>query len=172
MKGLLEFMSNTTIRDIQTRFWRLYSEKAYAQALELVKEAMIQFPNNWRWYNWRMCMEARLNEPTQALQTLREAIDRGFWSDPAILRDDDDLQSLQGLAAFEQLLDECQQQFVEAQKTVKPEVVLLQPEQKATQSVPLAIALHGNTGNARNISQEWQSLGAKGWLVALAQSSQ
>ena len=165
-------MSTMNLSNVQTQFQQLYQAQSYAQALELVKEAMLQFPDDWRLYNWRMCLEARLDEPTQALQTLREALKRGIWSDPTILREDEDLQSLQGLAEYEQLLAECQRQFAAAQGTMQPDLLILQPEQKPTQIAPLAIALHGNTGNARANAQEWQWLTTQGWRVALPQSSQ
>ena len=96
----------------------------------------------------------------------------GLWSDPALLRDEEYLQSLQGLAEYEQLLDECQRQSTEAQRTMQPELFVLQPEQKSTQPSLFAIALHGNTGNVRSHAQEWQWLAMKGWRVGLPQSSQ
>ncbi|HLZ60796.1 MAG TPA: PHB depolymerase family esterase [Ktedonosporobacter sp.] len=165
-------MSTMTFMDVQKAFWRLYGEEDYVRALEVVKGAQSQFPDDWLLYDWRLCMEARLNDTDGALRTLREVLDRGYWIDPVVLRDDEDLQSLRGLAEYEQLLSECQGRLDEARKTIKPAMVVLQPERKTEQPAPLVIALHGNTGNARTHSQEWQPLVARGWMVAAPHSTQ
>jgi predicted esterase len=165
-------MKKMTLSDVQRDFWRLYGSKDYAQALELVQQAMIHFPDDWRLYNWRMCTQALLNETSQALQTLKEALDRGYWCDPALLHDDEDLKSLQGVPEYEQLVERCQRMFAQAQTDVKSELIVLSPEKETARPSPLLIALHGNSGNAHDFADNWRSLTEQGWVAALPQSSQ
>lgn len=165
-------MRERTFGDVQRAFTHFYSKKAYAQALEVSQQAVSLFPDDWRVYNWRMCMEARVNDMAGALQTLRDSLDRGLWCDPAVLRNDEDLQALQGLPEYEQLLVRCQQMFAQAQTDIKPELIVLSPQEKSAHPSPLLIALHGNAGNAQRFVDHWRPLTEQGWVVAVPQSSQ
>lgn len=165
-------MSNITWKDLKARFAQLYEQQEYVQARELVNEAMKHLSPEWRLYNWRMCMEAKLNDTDQALQTLRESLSRGCWCDPAMWRDDEDLKALEGLPEYEQLLSESQRLFSEARTAGKLELEVLQPEPGTAAPYPLAITLHGDTGNAKDSVPDWQALTKKGWLVAAPFSSQ
>src|SRR5262245_59884279 len=108
-------MSIATSREFRDRFFQLYNQKDYARALELTQQAMTQIPLDWRVYNCRMSVEALLHQPAQAIQTFRESLESGYWCDPAMMRGDPDLESLEGIEEYEQLMAECQRQFDAAQ---------------------------------------------------------
>jgi predicted esterase len=169
-------MSNLTFGDLETQLYQLYQGGEYAQALDLATREASRFPTEaWRVTYWRICMASLLGETTLALQLLEEALEAGFWYAEAQLREDPDLQPLQGLPWFEQLVEVCRKRHAEAQGQAAPALLALQPEgqcQAGLQPCPLLLALHGNNRNAEYSLGFWRSAVSKGWLLALPQSSQ
>ena len=119
-----------------------------------------------------MCLAARVNDPDQAIQAFREALDHGYFYPAALIRDDEDLASLQGLPAYEELARLSQQKLAEAETHIRPELLLIPPEGKRSEHLPLLLGLHGNSQNARLAADDWRPLSEKGWLLASIQSSQ
>jgi predicted esterase len=120
-------------------------------------------------------MASLINETALALQLLEEALEAGLWWAEAQLREESDLQSLQGLPQFEQLVEVCQKRHAEAQAQAVPVLLTLQPEggcQAGLQPCPLLLALHGNDQTAEGSVGFWRSAVSRGWLLALPQSSQ
>jgi pimeloyl-ACP methyl ester carboxylesterase len=109
----------------------------------------------------------------QALDLLEEALEADLWFFPDGLRQDPDLESLQGLSRFERILEVCSKRQAAARKQAKPQRLVLEPTGTGSgRQLPLLIALHGNNSSAEHSSQFWQPAADQGWLVALAQSSQ
>ncbi len=169
-------MSNLTFSDLRTQMFQLYQKGEYAQALDLVTREASRFPTEaLRIYYWRICMASLLGETALALQLLEEALEAGFWYAEAQLREDPDLQPLQGLPGFEQLVEICRKRHAEAQAQAVPVLLTLQPEggcQAGLQPCPLLLALHANNRTAEYSLGFWRSAVSKGWLLALPQSSQ
>ncbi|NIO70429.1 MAG: alpha/beta hydrolase, partial [Anaerolineae bacterium] len=169
-------MSNLTFSDLRTQMFQLYQKGEYAQALDLVTREASRFPTEaLRIYYWRICMASLLGETALALQLLEEALEAGFWYAEAQLREDPDLQPLQGLPGFEQLVEVCRKRHAEAQAQAVPVLLTLQPEggcQAGLQPCPLLLALHANNRTAEYSLGFWRSAVSKGWLLALPQSSQ
>jgi predicted esterase len=169
-------MNDLTFSDLETQLFQLYQSGEYAQVLALSTREASRFPTQaWRVTYWRICMASLLGETTLALQLLEEALEAGFWYAEAQLREDPDLQPLQGLPRFEQLVEVCQKRHAEAQAQAVPVLLALQPEggcQAGLQPCPLLLALHGNNRNAEGSVGFWRSAVSKGWLLALPQSSQ
>jgi hypothetical protein len=120
-------------------------------------------------------MASLINETALALQLLEEALAAGFWYAEAQLREDPDLQPLQGLPEFERLVEICRKRHDEAQAQAAPALITLQPEgqcQAGRQPCPLLLALHGNYKTAEDSVGFWRSAVFKEWLLALPQSSQ
>ncbi len=116
-------------------------------------------------------MAARAGDTPLAIQVFEQALADGFWCDPQMLREDEDLASLQGLPEFERLAAICQQHYEAAQALARPELALVQPEGQDG-SFPLLLALHGNSRNIANSIDFWRPAIAQGWLLAVPQSSQ
>jgi predicted esterase len=169
-------MSNLTFSHLETQLYQLYQGGEYAQALDLATRAASRFPTQaWRVIYWRICVASLLGETTLALQLLEKALEAGFWYAEAQMREDPDLQPLQGLPRFEQLVEVCQKRHAEAQAQAVPMLLTLQPEggcQAGLQPCPLLLALHGNNRTAEGSVGFWKSAVSEGWLLALPQSSQ
>jgi predicted esterase len=164
-------MSDMTWDQLSSEFWRLYGAGAYAEALALITPRAHIFPERGRFYNWRMCMAARAGDTPLALQVFDQALADGFWCDPQMLREDEDLASLQGLPEFERLAMICQEHFEAAQAQARPELTIVQPE-GGDAPFPLLLALHGNSSTSAASVDFWRPVVAQGWLLALPQSSQ
>jgi predicted esterase len=156
----------------QRQLTRLYGQKEYGQALDLLNRQPYRFPQQGMMYHWKMCLAARANHPDQAIQAFREALERGFAYPAVLVRDDEDLASLQDIPEYERLATLSQQRFAETETESKPELLLIPPEGKRQGRLPLLLGLHGNSENARLAANNWRPISAKGWLLACAQSSQ
>jgi len=169
-------MNNLTFSDLRTQMFQLYQKGEYAQALDLITREASRFPTEaLRIYYWRICMASLLGETALALQLLEEALEAGFWYAEAQLREDPDLQPLQGLPGFEQLVEVCRKRHAEAQAQAAPALLTLPPEgqcQAGLQPCPLLLALHANNRTAEYSLGFWRSAVSEGWLLALPQSSQ
>jgi predicted esterase len=169
-------MNDHTFSDLEKQLYQLYQNGEYAQALDLATRKAGRFPTEaWLVTYWRICMASLLDETALALQLLEEALAAGLWYAEAQLREDTDLQSLQGLPEFERLVEVCRKREAEAQAQAAPVLLTLQPEdqcQAGRQPCPLLLVLHGNNKSAEGSVGFWSSAVSKGWLLALPQSSQ
>src|SRR5215831_12663638 len=102
----------------------LYQQKAFAQALELVQREAACFPQQGLMYHWKMCLAAQLHDSAQAIQALREALDHGYCYAAEMLREDEDLASLQELPAYQQLALLDEQRFVDAEAQTRPTLLV------------------------------------------------
>ena len=164
-------MAETTWDAVEREFWHLYRSGAYAQALDLVIENEALFSRRGRFYNWKMCMAARVGDIRLALETLQEALDTGIWFGHASLREDEDLEPLQGLPEFERLAAICEQRYATAAAQATPQLLTMEPEH-ASPPYPLLMALHGNNSNSEASVDFWRAAANRGWLLTLPQSSQ
>ena len=122
-------MNDLTFADLERQLYQLYQNGEYAQALDLVAREASRFPTEaWRVAYWRICLASLLGEMALALQLLEEALAAGLWYAEAQLREDPDLQPLQGLPEFEQLVEVCRKRQAEAQALAAPALITLQPE--------------------------------------------
>jgi dienelactone hydrolase len=87
------------------------------------------------------------------------------------LREDDDLDSLQGLPEFERLAAICEERYATAVAQATPQLLTVEPKH-ASRPFPLLLALHGNNSNSETSVEYWRSAVDRGWLLALPQSSQ
>lgn len=142
-------------------------------AYDLMNEAVPQFPEQANLlYNWRYCAAALLGKTDLALEIMRESIDAGYWWGEDYLRSDTDLVSLQELPEFNRLVEISETRRQEAQAAAKPLALTLPLPAATSESLPLLMALHGNSANAQVSVENWESAVDQGWLTALLQSSQ
>ena len=169
-------MNDLTFSDLERQSYQLYQKGEYAQALDLATREASRFPTEaWLVTYWRICLASLLGEMALALQLLEEALAAGLWYAETQLREDSDLQPLQGLPEFEQLVEVCRKRQAEAQAQAAPALITLQPEdqcQASLQPCPLLLALHGNYRTAEDSVGFWRSAVSNGWLLALPQSCQ
>jgi predicted esterase len=150
----------------------LYGRQEYGQALALLQQNSHLFPQQGMMYHWKMCLAARANDPDLAIMAFKEALDSGHSYPEALIREDEDLASLQGVPAYEELASLSLKRFAAFETQTRPEMLVLPPAGNNADHLPLLLALHGNAQNARLAASDWQPILAKGWLLACAQSSQ
>ncbi len=148
-----------------------YFQREYQQALETANRLAADYPEKAvTTYFWRICLTSRLGQTAGALEIMQQAMSEGFWWSEWQLRQDPDLEGLQGLPEFEQLVNLCSERHAEAQSAARPELFVRVPE--GSGPFPLLIALHGRGSSAAAESRHWEQALGLGWLVALPQSSQ
>ena len=154
---------------VQRTVFQPYEAGDYAAALAAANAAAERHPErdfetSW----WRGCLHARLGETREAMDILEAAVARGAWFDPADLRGDEDLATVQDLPEFAALVAECGRRLQHAEGSARPDLVVLEP---ASETKTLVFALHGRMGNAREFAERWRAATAAA-VVALPQSSQ
>jgi predicted esterase len=165
-------MSELDFSKTRAEITALYNRKDYAEALDLLTREAARYPQQGVMYNWKMCLAARVGKPSQAIQAFQEALDHGYSYPQRLLREDEDLASLQGLPEYEELATLSEQRFAQVQATTKPELLVIPANEASTAPSPLLIGLHGNSQSAKLAADDWRPLHAKGWTLALPQSSE
>ncbi len=153
--------------------YQLYSQGQYRQAYDLLTENQPEYPD-WkgRFLEIRMDMAACLGNLDLAESLLESALDEGYFYNDMVLRNDSDVQPLQGRPVYEKLVARSVAALELAQQSARPELKVLEPARNSPQPLPALLGLHGNNSNADEFAVHWSSLVEKGWLVALPQSSQ
>ena len=149
------------------------NEETLQAAYDVLTEAVPHFPEQANiLYNWRYCAAAMLGKTDLALEIIQESLDAGFWWREDYLRSDEDLKSLQDLPEFNRLVELSEGLRQEAQSKSKPIALPLPLSVDMVEPFPLLLALHGNTQNAANSVEFWESAVEQGWLTIMLQSSQ
>jgi predicted esterase len=165
-------MSEHDYAALRSDLTSLYARQEYGQALTLLQQQPQMFPQQGLMYHWKMCLAARANDPDLAIQAFKEALGAGYSYPAALIREDADLVTLQGVPAYEELASLSLRRFAEVETQTTPELLVVPPAAKGADRLPLLLGLHGNSQNARLAANDWQPIVAKGWLLACAQSSQ
>jgi len=164
----------TSFEKFQQQVFELHGKPETQQAAyDLMTEAFPHFSDQGNLlYNWRYCAAALLGKTDLALQIMQEGLDAGFWWGEEILRNDDDLKSLQNLPEFNRLVEISEARRQAAQAASKPIMLTLPPPEDVSPPLPTLLSLHGNFSNAQDSVEYWKSAVDQGWLIALPQSSQ
>lgn len=161
--------------EIQTEIQTLYQESKWADALTLATKYAGQFPERAHlFYYWRICLAARQSHLDQSLSLLAEALEKGIWYGEVLLRKSPSLQELQGLIAYESLIERNNRLQELEQENLYP-LLILRPDQECNgeeHECPLLIGLHANASTALASVNFWKAAASLGWLVAIPQSSQ
>jgi predicted esterase len=163
----------STFSQFSGKFFELYGQGAYTEALSLVDDAFAQFPEHRvEMITWKLCMLSRAGQLEKAIETLRDAVETSsYWWMPDGLRKDPDLAPLQGNPAYEQLVAVCEARQQAAAQNNRPERLVFQPKKGSSEPYPLLISFHGWGQNAEVNAPHWQGLADQGWLVAVTRSS-
>lgn len=169
-------MSDQQFQELSRRMFELYRREEYLKAYEAITREADSF-SEWagRMQYWRICLATRMGEIDLALQIFEEATEAGHWFWKTSLREDPDLEPLQGLPKFEQLVDVSSGRQEDARAAAVPDALIFEPESAAQDPhhpLPLLIALHGNNSSAEASSSYWRPATSKGWLLLLPQSTQ
>lgn len=169
------FMSDGFNKKLKELF-SLYEKKKYLETCNLALSLMGEYNRKMGLlYNVAYCTQSLMGNTDRAIELLTEAADHGYWSDPDQLLKDDDLKSVREDARFQTVVERFRTLSVQYAKDHGARMEILEPEDYKpgnTGSVPLIIALHGNTQSADDSREDWSFMTRKGWIVALPQSSQ
>lgn len=165
-------MSQQSFDEFATQVFQLHEAGRNAEAYDFVTIEASNFPEEVGYTDfWRACLAALLGRTETALQILQDWVAAGHWVTERRMRDEPDLQSLNGLPAYEAIVATCRERHKAAEAQGAPKLITLLPEQPA-QSYPMLLALHGNNGNAPVTVPHWHPVVARGWILAVPQSSQ
>jgi predicted esterase len=167
-------MESMTFREFTDRMMLLYTEREFAEALQLVQQHADRFPEqSARTTFWKMCLLSLGGRPAEVMSVFRQGLDAGHWW-AASQFGDPDLDAVRDLPEFKLLMAVSQEKYEEARKHIKRDSTVLLPEPPAPASgkYPLLIALHGRNGNKDSDLEQWEVARRRGWLVLSPQSTQ
>lgn len=168
-------MLENRLSDIQHRVSQLYDAGEYQPGYDLMREAGDRFPDDLHEIRyWCICIANMMGASDVALDLLEAEVQQGSWYSKKELRDESDLNSLQGLPRFEQLADECLARQQLAQADAQAELFIQEPAgiEAAQGKPPVLLALHGNSQNGRQALESWSAVTTLGCRLAVVQSSQ
>lgn len=167
-------MSNTSFTDFDALFaqvLKLYSEGAYAQAIDLTTAGIARFSANTRYLRLaRSMIRVRMGDHDAGLAELRDLIEGGYWLGERQWLDAD-YDAIRDLPEFKRLQAISRERLKAAQADARPDLFTFEPD-AAEEPVPLLLALHGNSSSVFWHQDHWSPAAQAGWLVALPQSSQ
>lgn len=166
-------MSSRTYEEFNTEVMQFYREQAFDKALDLLTREGDRFPEEEANILYlRSCMAARVGQNDLAIQVLDDALDKGLWWSEFVMRETPSWKPLQGMPAFEHLVEVFKAKEEEAQTDAS--YITREPEGGCSDErpCPVLVALHGNLDNAGTALHGWRALASMGWLLAAVQSSQ
>lgn len=97
-------MSN--FKEIMEKVFSLYREGKYEEALLFVKENKINYLKHLsRLYYYEACLLSVLNKKDEAIKTLNEALNFGFWWSVNTLNYEKDFDSIRDSIEFKEIIE-------------------------------------------------------------------
>lgn len=166
-------MNPITFSELFQQVSQLYQSQEFQRALQLLDNGLVKFSERaWKIHFWRMCMAGKMNDVPLAVRIFEEAIQSGYWYSETQLREDNDLEILQGVLEFEQLVNICRERQQKAEEQTIFERKIIEPIVSAGERKPLLMALHGNDRNMSICESFWATSLSSDWLMVFPQSSQ
>ena len=160
-----------TYRALSDSIFSLYAEGDQRAALALLDDL---HPDLLPWQaelaHLKACLHGALGEDAEALATLETAHAAGAWWDPAILVDDDDLESLVDNPAFASLVESSRARWVLANADLDRSGDRLALPTGSPRG--LLVALHGAEEDAGDAMVAWSAAVENGFAVLAVRSSQ
>jgi predicted esterase len=152
----------------------LYNDRKYREALAVAFQAKEKFPERRaKTSYWIGCLQSRLGESEEALQTLEKASKDGIWWPDQALLMEPDLEPLQSRPEFKAIIAESQRLKQRALSTAKPGVMVLTPRNYSPEERhSLIIALTLRVGHPGEFAEHWNGARNQGLLLAVPHSSQ
>lgn len=167
-------MASVGIANYRSRIFRFYNQTKYREALEVAKEAAERFPDyHAKTSFWIACLQNRLGNHNEAIQTLHNATKHGVWWPIGTLQDSD-LDSIRKRPEFRTIEKDCRHLQQQAPKIAKPELMVRAPTGYSDgMDWPALAVLHSRYGERPEISaEEWLPVLSTGTILAAPWSSQ
>ncbi|MBF6593136.1 MAG: hypothetical protein IVW51_01655 [Thermaceae bacterium] len=157
---------------LQQQVFALYGEKKYAQALEVIQQALPQTPDYAaRLTDWQACLLCLQGQPDQALKVLQGGLEQGLWFSRNRLTGDPDLAAIQERPELKAILEESERRKQAAQAQIQPKLRVFAPKY-FDEKTPLLMAFHMKGANLEDTVPHWLSAVDRGVFLALLQSGQ
>lgn len=167
-------MSDITFEQLSEQIESHFTSGAYTEGLALADRYAPQFSAAHPVLDyWRACLAARLDQPDRVVSILENALAQGTWYGEGLLRDSPSLEPMQGLPAYERLVDISRQMQAKDPAEAMP-MLVVRPESECRSTehpCPLLLFLHSNTDTAAANLEYWGAAPQHGRLLALPQSS-
>ena len=152
----------------------LYNDRKYREALAVAFQAKQMFPERHaKTSYWIGCLQSRLGESEEALQTLERASKDGIWWPDQALLMEPDLEPLRSRPEFKAIIAESQRLKQRALLKAKPGVMVLTPRNFSPEERhSLIIALTPRVGHPGEFAENWNGARNQGFLLAVPHSSQ
>ena len=164
----------TEFGEYRSKVFRYYEQKKYREALAVAREASKNFPDyDAKTSFWIACLENRLGNHDEAIQSLQRATKRGVWWPPGTLQDSD-LDSIRNRPEFRAVEDDCRRLQQQAPKIVKPELMVRVPTGYSDrESWAALVVFHARGGERPELSaEEWFPVVSAGTILVAPWSSQ
>jgi len=163
-----------TYQEMRAHIGKLYQEKKYAEAAEILEKALTQFPDHLHANTYNLAlMYVQLDEAKKALQILEYGSEHDVWYGKYdfLVEIWAPLRNLGGFNSFNRKNEKKRE---EAQKAVEPKLEVFVPKNyDRGKKYPLFIALHGGGETIEGFKPQWTSdLLKNEFIVAYPQSSQ
>jgi predicted esterase len=154
-----------------TRLTRLYDEGRMKEALGLVDEIELRFPEKGpNMSHARACLHSLMGDADGAARVARDAVRRGWWwSDMRVV--DPDLDLVRQHPEFRALADEMAQlrKATRGRVSDRPKVKIFTPDAAPARAVLIALHMYGMT--ADETSPFWRTAASWGAVVAVPESA-
>jgi len=163
-----------TYQEMRAHAMKFYQQKKYAEAAEILKKALTQFPGHLHANTFNLAlMYVLLDEADKGLKILEHGLEQGVLYGKYDFLDEiwTPLRKLDSFHSFDQ---KNEAKRMELQKAAEPKLEVFVPENfDRSKKYPLFIALHGGGENIEVFKPQWTSdLLKKDFIVAYPQSSQ
>jgi predicted esterase len=163
-----------TYQEMRAHIGKLYQQKEYSEAAEILKQALTQFPDYLHANAFNLAlMNVQMEEYEKALKALEYGLEHGVWFGKYELNNEiwAPLKEVDSFIAFKQ---KNEKRRLEAQKSAQPKLEVFVPHNfDRNRKYPLFIALHGGGENIEVFKPQWISDRLKNeFIVAYPQSSQ
>jgi tetratricopeptide (TPR) repeat protein len=144
--------------DMQEYFGNLYQQKKYQEAAEILEKHLDRFPDHLEANAYNLAATyGQLKQYQKGIDALQYVLDRGVWF--SIYAFEQEFWApFKNLAEFKKILLQNDKFWQEAQKSAKPDLLVLAPEgYREGAKYPLFIALHGGNSNIADFKEVWKS---------------
>ncbi|MGB9749973.1 MAG: TPR end-of-group domain-containing protein [Caldisericia bacterium] len=163
-------------KELMNKIFSLYREEKFEEALEIVQKEKFKYLENLsRLFYFEACLLSVLGKKEDAIKTLNEALNFGFWWSVNTLNYEKDFNSIREDEEFKKVIEKVKSFEEEYKKERKNEYILIElKEYEKGKSYPLFISLHARDTNISYYSNYFKNIEylITNYFILFPQSSQ
>ena len=165
-------MKPASFNELNAEMERLRDAGQESSALDLLTRSEPLFPPQAALTRMlRVELLAKMNRASEAIDLLRDGLDRGYRYRGRWLRNER-FATLTSQPRFGALVERSEAQYEKAQADARPDLGIFLPHGGSVGKLPVLVALHGNNRTMQDTAPSWQSVVQHGWVLAVPQSSE